>query len=97
MTTLTIAFIILAVFAVMFWTIIAFHSISLKAVEPEHAVPENIPPEDDLEEPTYLRRSYKAYRKAWFTGDQRADEVSCNRLVSYNEYKEWFHNQPLPF
>lgn len=97
MTTLTITFIILAVFTVMFWAIIALHSISLQAVEPEHCVHENVPPEEDLNEPAYLRRSYIAYRDAWFRGDQRADEVSCNRLVSYNEYKAWFDELPLPF
>lgn len=60
---------------------------------PEHAVPGNVPPEEDLDEPAYIRRSYAAYRDAWNNGDERADHVSCTRLVPYTEYKAYYmHN-----
>ena len=59
---------------------------------PEHAVPGNVPPEEDLDEPAYIRRSYLAYRDAWNNGDERADHVSCTRLVSYNEFKNYYMN-----
>lgn len=70
----------------------ALYKVELMERYPEHAVPANVPPEEDLNEPTFVRRSYLAYRDAWNNGDERADHVSCTRLVSYNEFKNYYMN-----
>ena len=61
MTTLIITFTILGVFVACLWSAVAFYTLSITAVEPPHAVPDNEPDDDyDWEYiqhvPTYIRR-----------------------------------------
>lgn len=57
MTTLTITFIILGAFVVGFWSAVAFYTLSITAVEPPHAVDDNQPDWERIQnEPAYLRR-----------------------------------------
>jgi len=61
MTTLTITFIILGTLIVGFWSAVAFYILSITAVEPPHAVPDNEPEDDHDWEyiqrvPAYIRR-----------------------------------------
>lgn len=64
MEIINIVFSILGVFLVSFWAVVAYHSASVQAVEPPHAVDENVP-DDDINweliqtEPAYLRRQDK--------------------------------------
>lgn len=61
MTTLIITFTILGVFVAGFLSAVAFYTLSITAVEPSHAVPDNEPDDDyDWEYiqrvPAYIRR-----------------------------------------
>ncbi|WP_291812699.1 hypothetical protein [Limnobacter sp.] len=90
---IALSFVLFGGGAICMYVAHAIYKVELAQRYPAHAVPENVPPEEDLDEPAYIRRSYVAYRDAWNNGDERADHVSCTRLVPYTEYKAYYmHN-----
>lgn len=66
---MTVAFIIFSAYAATA-ALIKWHH--LKNQAPEHCVPQNVPPWEDLNEPTYVRREWERLggtEKGWTVSD----------------------------
>ena len=69
---MTVAFVIIPAFAATAALITFIKWYRFNASAPEHCVPQNIPPWEDLNEPTYVRREWERLggtEKGWTVSD----------------------------